>query len=510
MDNVLSTAGCRELDRFTIDKGHSTAVRLMRNAGRAVAIEAAKMLAGDVSRQMTIVCGKGHNGGDGLAAAQFLREWGYNCQLALTCAVDDLDAVTAQFHDDPSAGDMETATPDQVTIDSDGLIIDALLGIGAKGPLHEPMESWVGAINAHGGPVLSVDLPTGLNGDSGDVASVAVRADVTVTMGYDKLGLLINDGPDLAGQVVVTDIGFADSYFNNRTRSFYRYRESDFAAQFAPPGRQTYKHRQGKTLVISGSLGMTGAAMLSGSATLRSGSGLTIAACPLSLQHLYAASMPEIITLGLDDHGQGMFLPEHISLIQESLEWCSALVMGPGLSRAPQCLKFVRNLLPNIDVPMILDADALAAFNGQAGLLNAGAHPLVLTPHVGEFALLFDHDRAAVQADPISALTEVGSYFNHTVVLKGAPSMVLLSNGDIVINSSGNPGMATAGSGDVLSGVIGTFLSQGYSADEAALMGVWLHGRAGDLAAEQMGTPGMTATDLLQHVPLALAEFGKV
>ncbi|MCH8328438.1 MAG: NAD(P)H-hydrate epimerase, partial [Candidatus Marinimicrobia bacterium] len=222
MDKVLSTAGCRELDDFTIDKGHATLDRLMRNAGRSVAVEAAKMVAGDVTRQVTIICGKGHNGGDGLAAAQYLREWGYNCQLALTCAVDDLDAVTQQFHDGLSAELFESATPDQVSIDNDGLIIDALLGLGATGPLRGPTESWVNAINAHDGPVLSVDLPTGLNGDRGDVASIAVHADVTVTLGYDKLGLLINDGPDLAGKVVVADIGFSSSYFNGRGSGFYR------------------------------------------------------------------------------------------------------------------------------------------------------------------------------------------------------------------------------------------------------------------------------------------------
>ena len=537
MISVLTTAGSRALDRYTVRKGRVTEVDLMRNAGRAVAIEAGKLLRGDRNRPLLVVCGKGHNGGDGIAAAGFLSSWDYECTVALLGKVEDLDEVVAAAYREAGVQVRELALPDEIKWSEQGLVIDALLGIGVDQPLREPVTQWVRAINEFSGPVLSVDLPTGLCTDTGQVPSAnsgqgsgspvglrtprggyaqgpegqawegVVRADVTVTMGYPKLGLLISVGPDVCGRLVAADIGFDAGYFDEEPPGIARFTRDDFARAYRPPPRRTFKHRQGKTLVVAGSRGMTGAAVLAARAAILSGSGLTVAACPASIQHLYVPAMPEVITLSLEDHDQGLFLPQHVSAIRESLAWCSAVVLGPGLSRSPQVKEFVQALFEHLETPTLLDADGLTPFNGDLDLLTAAEAPLVITPHAQEFALLFDHDVEEVMADPVCALSEVQAYFPHTVVLKGAPTLTLLSTGEIVINSTGNPGMATAGSGDVLSGVIGTLLSQGYGADEAAVMGVWLHGLAGDRARRCCGAPGMTSAHILEQLPLALAEF---
>ncbi|UCD38005.1 MAG: NAD(P)H-hydrate dehydratase [Fidelibacterota bacterium] len=507
MIHVLTTASSRALDRYTVRSEEMTEVGLMRNAGRAVAIEVGKLLRGNTNCPITVICGKGHNGGDGIAAAGFLTEWGYSCAVLLVGKVEEMDAVVSETYQAAGVEVQETAQPETTELGTEGLVIDALLGVGVQEPLRESIDQWVRIINEYQGQVLSIDVPTGLSTETGQVLGTAVRADVTVTMGYPKLGLLINSGPDISGRVVVADIGFDGSYFAEEEAGIAQFARDDFAQLFRMPARQTFKHRQGKTLVIAGSLGMTGAAVLAARATILSGAGLAVVACPGSIQHLYVPSMPEVITLSLEDHNRGMFLPEHISAIRESLAWCSAVVLGPGLSRSPQVKEFVRDIFEHLDAPTLLDADGLTPFNGDVDKLAAAEVPLVVTPHAKEFAQLFDHDLEEVMSNPVRVLSEVRNYFHHTVVLKGAPTLTLLSTGEIVVNSTGNPGMATAGSGDVLSGIIGTLLAQGYTADEAATMGVWLHGSAGDRAGRLYGTPGMTSLHILEQLPLTLAEF---
>ena len=505
---VLTTETSRSLDQFTTRSGQITETDLMRNAGRAVAQEVNRMLGADTDRSILVVCGKGHNGGDGIAAAGFLAQLGYRPNVCLLGKVEDMDDTVSATYKEAGIEVKEECAADGEDLSEYDLVVDALLGIGVDRPLRSPVSDWVERINAFQGPVLAVDIPSGLTTDSGEIAGDAIRAAVTVTMGYPKQGLLINVGPDLAGRPIVVDIGFDSDFFEEvETGAAGLFTRADFASLFQPPERRTFKHRQGKTLVIAGSIGMTGAAVLTSRATMVSGSGLTVAACPASIQPQYVPTMPEVITLSLEDHDRGMFLPEHAAAIRESLEWCDAVVLGPGLSRSPQVKEFVRNIFEYLDAPTLLDADGLTPFNGKVDQLSAVEIPLVITPHAKEFARLFDHEAEEVSANPVKALSEVRSYFPHTVVLKGSPTVTLLSTGEIVINETGNAGLATAGSGDVLSGVIGTFLSQGYGADEAASMGVWLHGYAGDLTRRQFGAPGMTSIHLLEQLPFALAEF---
>ena len=402
----------------------------------------------------------------------------------------------------------ESARPQDIAWTDFALVVDALLGVGVTTPLREPVLPWVQALRRFAGPVLSVDVPTGLGSATGQVWNDSVNAQLTVTMGYPKVGLLLNAGPAVSGRVVIADIGFDAGYFEGGGSTLYQFHRADFAGLNQAPLRQTFKHRQGKVLVVAGSRGMTGAAVLAAQATLLAGAGLALAACPLSLQPLVAASLsPAVMTTGLEDEQQGHFLPAHVAALKDALKWSTALVLGPGLSRDPKTRSFVTALVDQAQVPVLIDADGLAPFADSLELLAAATSPLVLTPHAQEFAQLFGVQLQAVLDDPLSVLKMAHARMACTVVLKGAPTVTLLSTGSMVVNSTGNPGLATAGSGDVLSGVIGTFLSQGYSAVDAALMGVWLQGRAADLARSRLGAQGLTSPRLLEHLPLALAEF---
>ncbi|MCH7497282.1 MAG: NAD(P)H-hydrate dehydratase [Candidatus Marinimicrobia bacterium] len=508
MMHVLKTEASRGLDSYTVVAGSKTELELMRNAGRAVAVEAAKAVDGDTSRALLVIAGKGHNGGDGIAAAGFLNRWDYSCRVELLGTLAEQDPVVGATYLEADLEVSESAEPHAITWTDYALVIDALLGVGVTQPLREPVLPWVQALHPFDGPVLAVDVPTGLGSDTGQVWNESVNARLTVTMGYPKLGLLLNAGPAVSGRVVVADIGFDAGYFAGGGSALFQFQREDFAALNRVPARQTFKHRQGKVLVVAGSRGMTGAAVLAAEATLLAGAGLALAACPLSLQPLYVTSlMPAVMTAGLADNQEGRFLPAHVAALKKALGWSTALVVGPGLSREPDTLTFVTALVEQAGVPILIDADGLAPYADSLELLSATKAPLVLTPHAQEFAQLFGVELREVQDDPVGVLEQVHARIACTVVLKGAPTLTLLSTGSVVVNSTGNPGLATAGSGDVLSGVIGTFLSQGYSADDAALMGVWLHGRAGDLARASLGAQGLTSPNLLEQLPLALAEF---
>ena len=260
---VLTTETSRSLDQFTTRSGQITETDLMRNAGRAVAQEVNRMLGADTDRSILVVCGKGHNGGDGIAAAGFLAQLGYTPNVCLLGKVEDMDDTVSATYKEAGIEVKEECAADGEDLSEYDLVVDALLGIGVDRPLRSPVSDWVERINAFQGPVLAVDIPSGLTTDSGEIAGDAIRAAVTVTMGYPKQGLLTNVGPDLAGRLIVVDIGFDSDFFEEvETGAAGLFTRTDFASLFQPPERRTFKHRQGKTLVIAGSIGMTGAAVL--------------------------------------------------------------------------------------------------------------------------------------------------------------------------------------------------------------------------------------------------------
>ena len=444
---TVTTAQMRQLDARTIAAGTPGAV-LMERAGAAVARVAGEFLRQHNAREVLLLAGKGNNGGDAIVAAKFLADAGF--------------APTLVTHDQ-LAGKLP-ATP---------LIVDGLLGTGLTGEVREPYRSAIEFINKSRSFVIAIDVPSGLG------TGTCVRADLTVTFGLPKIDLLKPAAVDFVGRLEVADIGLLATDVTSDVELLTR-------ADIIVPERKRSAHKGtfGHLLIVAGSEGYTGAPVLCAHAAARSGVGLVTLAVPREIYGIVAGNCPpEVMPVPLDK------LP--------ALETFAALAIGPGLGRAPATEKFVRDLLARTTMPAVVDADALPAVAWRPGL--------VLTPHPGEMARLTGKTTQEVQANRWEMARQFAREKNVTLALKGAGTVVTDATGKLWINMTGNPGMAKGGMGDALTGIIGALLAQGLPALEAAKAGVFLHGRAGDLAAQRVGEPAMLATDLIAALGAAFS-----
>ncbi len=509
---VLNTAQMREADRRTIADLGVPSLVLMEHAARQVvsAVESRwPSLPG--GGRIAVLCGKGNNGGDGLAAARMLAARGAAVRAYLAAPAAEIrgdagvnlaalrrSGVPAVDASSPSA--WEAARADVGACD---LVIDALFGTGLARPLAGHWRSIVGDLNGSGVPAAAIDLPSGLSADTPAVIGEAVAAALTVTLGAPKLPLLLDPAAARAGAVVVADIGVpapvVDALAGPRvtviTRSWAR-------RQVPRRGRDTHKGDYGRVLVAAGSTGKTGAAGLAGLGALRSGAGLVTVATPRVCQPTVAALAPEYMTLGLDDDGAGLVAAEAARAVLA--ERCDVLAVGPGLGRGAGVSRFVRELMDRAPVPMVLDADALNAFAGdRAGLRGRPDRALVITPHAGEMGRIIGRPVDYVAANRLGAARDLAGEQGIFVVLKGSRTLVATPAGDVWINVTGNPDMATGGTGDVLTGVLAAWMAQLPDVEAACGLGVCLHGLAGDAAAAEHGA-GLLARDLARGLGPAL------
>ena len=437
---TVTTAQMRQLDARTIAAGTPGAV-LMERAGAAVARVAGEWLRQQNEREVLLLAGKGNNGGDAIVAAKFLAAAGF--------------APTLIAHDQ-LAGNLPAAP----------LIMDGLLGTGLTGEVREPYRSAIEFINRSQSFVIAIDAPSGLG------TGTCVRADVTVTFSLPKIELLQPANVDYVGRLEIADIGLLEP------TDVVPDVELITRADFALPERKQSAHKGtfGHLLIIAGAEGYTGAPVLCAHAAARSGVGLVTLAVPRDIYGIVAGNCsPEVMPVALDR------LP--------ALDNFTAVAIGPGLGRLPEMQAFVRDFVAKLTLPVVVDADALDAVALRPGL--------VLTPHPGEMGRLIGQTTQAVQANRWEIARQFARKHNVTLVLKGAGTVVTDQSGKLWINSTGNPGMAKGGMGDVLTGVIGALLAQGLPALEAAKAGVFLHGRAGDVAAQHAGEPAMLASDLI-------------
>ena len=513
---VLNTAQMREADRRTIVDLGLPSLTLMEHAGRqVVSAVAARWLSLRGGGRITVLCGKGNNGGDGLAAARLLAARGTVVQawLAAPEAAIGGDAGTnlAALRGtgvpvvDVSAPAAWAAA--RTGLDTCDLVVDALFGTGLTRPLAGHWQTVVADIGAAGVPVASIDLPSGLSADTPQVTGEAVAATLTVTLGAPKLPLLVDPAAVRAGDVVVADIGIpaavVDALGGPRvtiiTRSWAR-------RQVPCRGRDTHKGDYGRVLIAAGSTGKTGAAALAGLGALRSGAGLVTVATPRVCQSTVAAFAPEYMTLGLDHDSEGLVGAGAAGAVLA--ERCDVLAIGPGLGRGAGVARFVRELVDRAPVPMVLDADALNVFAGDpAGLRGRPDRPLVVTPHTGEMGRLIDRPAEYVAANRLDTARDLAVERGVFVVLKGARTLVATPAGDAWINVTGNPGMATGGVGDVLTGGLAAWMAQIPDVEAACGLGVCLHGLAGDAAAAAHGE-GLLAGDLARGLGPALMALG--
>ena len=524
---VVTAAEMRQIDQETIEGIGIPGIVLMETAGSAI-IRAIDQHY-PTSQRIGIVVGKGNNGGDGLVIARQLAHAGRDVHLFLVSPPESFTGeaeINLQIAKNLGLQIAEILTDAKLGYDffrerstslnhiaSCELLVDAIFGTGLRGTVRDPIATVINAINSLATPILSVDLPSGLDADMGHPLGTCVRADRTVTIGLPKRGLLVHPGAEFAGKLEVVDIGFPEQVIDAQGIKV-NWTTTAQASQWVPP-RPTASHKgtYGRVLVVAGSTGMTGAAALASEAALRVGAGLVTLATPKHLNPILEGLLPEVMTLPLPETDAGSLSVSATSAILEFAEKTkSVLAIGPGLSQHPDTVALVHQLVhenreQELGRRMVVDADGLNALSQAPEIISSLDREAILTPHPGEMSRLTNTSVPSLEADRIRTAQQFASEHNLTLVFKGAPTVAGLPNGDVWINSTGNPGMATGGMGDVLTGIIAGLMAQGHSSETAAVLGVYLHGLAGDIAAEALGMHGLIASDVLKTVPQAISSL---
>jgi hydroxyethylthiazole kinase-like uncharacterized protein yjeF len=512
---LVTVAEMRAADRYTIEELGISGLVLMEEAGRLVTELSLRLLKGQQSKGVVIWAGRGNNGGDGFVVARRLYLAGYQPQVFLVC--DDPERVKGDARRNLDIlrrlniavehvwSEVEFARAAQAAA-SAALQVDALVGTGSRGALTGPLAQAVVAMNDAETPIVAVDLPSGLNADTGQVPGKVVRASHTVTIGRAKPGLLTYPGAKYVGRLQVVDIGIPPQAYDGRRPQTFSSDKSDLAAILPRWSPTVHKGQRGRVLVVGGSPGLSGAACLASEAALRAGAGLVTLAVPERLHDLMEIKLTEVMTSPLPETATGCISLEAARLILDHGAEADVLALGPGLGSGPELPAAVARIVGRAEVPLVIDADGLNALVGQLGVLAAKRAPLILTPHPGELARLANTTAAHVQAQRLPLARELAQQWGVVMVLKGARTIIAAPDGTCYINSTGGPALATGGSGDVLTGVIAGLLAQGLEPIQAAVAGVFVHGLAGDMAPGQLGgSRGVVAGDLIDLLPAALA-----
>lgn len=518
---LTTTAQMRELERRTIEEAQVKGEELMERAGFGVAdiVRRLAEVSGFFNATVHLIAGRGNNGGDAFCAARHLKEAGFGIEVWMAGRLNQLtgDAFAhyqkmkqagIKAFDLPAVEDWQDAVRQPFFAD---IIVDGVLGTGLEGPARGPSAGAIRYINSQSNEslVVSIDVPSGLDADTGRTEGDAVHADITATVGLPKLGLLAPDAVEFVGTLDVVDIGLPDEYLADidlETEDELIH-GSDLKRLFLRRPRTSHKGNYGHVLVVAGAAGYAGAAVLATEAALRSGAGLVSALVPAGIRDIVAGCIPEAMIHGGAEDADGALTGAAWDRIKPRLDEFSGLLVGPGLSRAPGAVALVRRILAESDLPMVIDADGLNALAGQLDLLAAARAPVILTPHPGELARLLGGTAADVQADRRTAAIEAARRTKCTMVLKGAGTIVTGPQGPLHINMTGNPGLATGGTGDLLAGLTAGLLAQGFKPLDAARAAVHVHGRAGDLAAWRKCQISLTAGDVVAELPFAFREL---
>ncbi len=508
---VVTPQEMREMDRITIEEVGVPGVVLMENAGRGVAGVIQSLWRVEDLR-VVILSGRGNNGGDGFVTARYLLDRAQDLQVFL---LGDRDRVQgdARFHldlleragglvepvDEAQLGDLERA------LRSADLVVDAVLGTGFTGDEITGLYGLaLDLLNRVGVPVVAVDIPSGINGATGQAAPGAVAAVVTVTMGLPKTGHFLYPGVLYTGDLYTVDIGIPPAVI--RSFGHRRVVEARDVAEFLPRriGPEN-KGDFGRVLIVAGSRGFTGAATLAARAALRGGAGLVYVAVPESLMPVMEAKLTEAIKLPVPEL-DGRIAPEAVEALRRTGIAFDAVAVGPGLGRTPQVREFLHRFLDWYHGPLVVDADAFVLLYEDPEHRPLREVPPVLTPHPGELGRAVSMNPRAVDENRLFVAEEQVGHLGGVLVLKGKPTIVATPDGQVYLNLTGNPGMASGGTGDILTGLIGALLGQGLAPEEAAVTGVFLHGLAGDLAALELGEHALMASDLLRFLPRAFRQ----
>ena len=501
LDPLPDAAEQRALDEWAINDRGIPGLDLMERAGTGLADLVGSLVP---DGRVVVVCGKGNNGGDGLVTARVLRSRGREVDVLLLGDPSELRGDAATNHSRlPGPG---VAAFDAGVLSGAAGIVDAILGTGFSGEPREPAAGAISAINdaaASGGSVVACDVPSGVDASTGEIAGAAVRARATATFNAGKPGLWIEPGKTHAGEVHVIDIGIpAGGPVEPRVGLI----SARIVASIPRRGRESNKFAVGSVLVCGGSSGLTGAPCMASESAMRAGAGYVTACIPGSLSSVFGSKLLEVMTISLPDT-DGSLEPRGVEQVLERADRSDAIALGPGLGRGEGAQEFARQLARAAPVPLLLDADGLNAHAGALFLLAEREAATVLTPHAGELARLLETDSASIGARRLESARRAARDARAIVVLKGDDSIVAAPDGRVAVNRGASSALATAGTGDVLSGVIGAYLGKHMDPFAAACAGVLVHGRAGQLCAEEIGHEGVIAGDVIRALPRALTSL---
>ena len=520
---ILTAAQMREVDRITIQELGVPGMLLMENAGIGVVRVLEERFRPLVRHRIAILCGKGNNGGDGFVVARHLWMRGLRPRVALLADPDSIRGDARINYDillktgcQPClVRDRNEWLALKADLRASTLLVDALLGTGLSGPVDGFLADVLSDLNTSFAdiPLVAVDIPSGLPSDSGSPLGESLRANITVTFTAPKVSQIFPPNCDRVGELVVCPIGMPPEVYERRADLHLNLITPAQLAPFAyPRARAAHKGNFGHVLVVSGGRGKTGAAAMTGEAALKIGAGLVTVATAESALPVVAGFVPELMTEPLAETETGSISGRALDYgrFQQILEGKDVLAMGPGLSTHPDTLGFVRRVVRDFAIPAVLDADALNAFAGDRELLRDRRAPLVLTPHPGEMARLTGISTAEVQSNRVEVARRMATELGVFVVLKGFRTLVAAPEGQVYVNPTGNPGMASGGTGDVLTGFIAGLMAQYAHEPLAAVLcaAVYVHGLAGDLALPKTGEKALVATDLIRSLPQVWEELG--
>lgn len=499
----------RIIDQTAIEKYQIPQLILMENAGMALTEEVRKHL--NSHSKVVVVAGMGNNGGDGLVCARHLHNSGVQVKIFMIGNLKKLSVYANQNYEIIKHLQVQVELINDIsgikkmgkTIAYDDVVVDCIFGIGLTKEVEGVYELAIEEINNCSGYVISCDIPSGIHASEGLIMKTAVRADKTVALCLPKVGNIMFPAAEFNGELVVKGISIPNELLEEMEIPLSSVTHDMIKKVIPKRQRNTHKGVYGKASIIAGSFGMTGAAILCGKSALRSGVGLLKLIIPESLHTIITTSVPEAVTVPLAETRRGVFGINQVEKLVNTCEGADVIAVGPGCGQNAEMNEILRHLITLVDKPVIIDADGLNTLAKHVDVLRNKVNDVIITPHPGEMSRLTNLPLEVINMHPINTAREFASKWKVVVVLKGARTIIALPSGKAYINVNGNPGMATAGSGDVLTGIITSLVAQGMSSEKAAIAGVYIHGYAGDLMISQKGEYGLIAGDLIEGITQA-------
>ncbi|MBU4485058.1 NAD(P)H-hydrate dehydratase [bacterium] len=515
---LVTSKQMQALDQAAINNMGVPSLDLMENAGRGVAEEVRLSFPHQQNPNISIVVGKGNNGGDGLVAARYLIEWGYNVEIFLLGAPDSLSPDSVE-----NLKKLKDKNPKIHVIDTfddlknlDGVlrnsnvVVDAIFGTGLNAEVSGKYFEIIQYINRLHKPVIAVDIPSGLSADNGKPLGVAIKAAKTITFAVAKVGLVNAPGNEYAGELKVIDIGIPNELLEKAKFSYFLNTPEYFKKYFCKREAESHKGTYGHAVIVAGSFTKIGAGFLTSHSALRAGAGLATYILPEHAYTKFDARYPEIMCEPVVDKGKGHFIQESVSQLLSFAKDKNVVAIGPGIGVEKETQKFVLEVISRLSLPMVIDADGINCISGMLDVLRKRMADIVLTPHPGEMSRLTGLETKEIVENKIEISKKFAQVYQVYLVLKGNRTVIATPDGKVYINPTGNPGMATAGMGDALTGVIAGFVAQGIPFLDAILAAVYIHGLAGDMTAEESGDIGLITTDLIKRVPKAIRLIAEI